>query len=124
MGIRRGGVGRTLLLPDILELIESLSCLRRVFIRSELWESLQQIVRKCPNTRLFLIRRLHMRSEVQKHVSGIAEISPISPRKHNIGLYSRMRPNRDSGLNAINEELEADILRIIPEVTSGTYVFF
>ena len=65
-----------------------------------------------------------MRGEVQKHVSGIAEISPISPGKHNIGLYLRMRLNRDSGLNAINEELEADILRIIPEVTSGTYVLF
>ena len=56
--------------------------------------SLQQIMRKCPNTRLFLIRRLHLRGEVQKHVSGIAEILPISPRKHEIGLYLRLRLNR------------------------------
>ena len=62
--------------------------------------------------------------EVQKHVSGTAEILPISPRKHEIGLYLQLRLNRGSELNTMGEELEADILRIIPEVVLGTYVFF
>ena len=34
-----------------------------------------------------------------------------------------MKLKRDSGLDATDKELEADILRIIPEVVSGTYVF-
>jgi len=34
-----------------------------------------------------------------------------------------MRLERDSELDAMDEELEADILRIIPDVVSGTYVF-
>ena len=129
----KGVVGsRRPLLPDILEmLIKSLSCLPRAFIcidaldefpakhRQGLWESLQQIMEKCPNTRLFLTGRLPIRDEVQEYFPGIAEILPISPREHDIRLYLRMRLDRDPGLAAMDEELEADILRIIPE----TYVF-
>lgn len=76
------------MLPDILELVKSSPCLRGMFVcldvldefpakhRLELWEYLQQIVREYPNTRLFT-ERLRMGNEVQKHVSGIAEILPI-----------------------------------------------
>ena len=91
--------------------------------RPELSESLSQIVRKCQNTRLFLTRRLYIRDEVQKYVSGIAEISPISPRKHDIGLYLWMRLNRGPELDAMDGVLEAGILKIISEVTLGMYVF-
>jgi len=133
----KGGLGgRRLLLPDILAmLVKSLSLLRQVFIcidaldefpakqRPELWESLQQIVRKCPSIRLFLTGRLHIRDEVQRYFPSSAEMLPISPSANDIGLYLRMRLNRDSEADARDEKLEADILRIIPEVTSGTYVF-
>jgi len=133
----KGGVGgRRLLLPEILEVLaKSMSRLRRVFIcidaldefsekhRPELWESLQQIVQKCPNTRLFLTGRLHIRGEVEQYFPRTAETLPISPREHDIGLYLRMRLSRDSERSRIDEELEADILRIIPQVVSGTYVF-
>jgi len=132
---KRGVGGRRLLLPDIVEMLsKSLSCLRRVFIcidaldefharhRPELWESLQEIVQKCANVRLFLTGRLHIRDEVGKYFSSTAEMLPISSRTHDIGLYLKMRLNRDSELDAIDKELEADILRIIP-VVSGMYVF-
>ena len=135
-GSKRGVGGRRLLLPDILEMLtKSLSCLRRVFIcidaldefpakhRPELWESLQNIVLKCPNTRAFLTGRLHIRAEAQESFPSTAEILPISSRTHDIGLYLKMRLSRDSELDAMDEELETDILKIIPEVVSGTYVF-
>ena len=135
-GSKRGVGGRRLLLPDILEMLfGSLSCLGRVFIcidaldefpakhRPELWESLQKIVQKCPNTQLFLTGRLHIRDEVQKYFSSTADMLPISSRPHDIKLYLEMKLKRDSGLDATDKELEADILRIIPEVVSGTYVF-
>jgi len=48
---------------------------------------------------------------------------PISSRTHDISLYLKMRLKRDLELDAMDEELEADVLRIIPEVGSGTYVF-
>ena len=135
-GSKREAGGRRLLLPDILEMLtKSLSRLRRVFIcidaldefpakhRPELWESLQQIVVKCPNTWLFLTGRLHIRHEVQRYFPNTATMLPIGSRMHDIGLYLTMRLNRDLELDAMDEELEADILRIIPEVASGTYVF-
>ena len=133
---KRGVGGRKLLLPNILEMLfESLSCLRRVFIcidaldefpakrRPELWEYLQKVVQKCPNTRLFLTGRLHIRDEVQKYFPSTADMLPISSRTHDIRLYLEMKLKRDSELDAMDKELEADILRIIPEVVSGTYVF-
>ena len=128
--------GRRLLLPDILEVfVKSLSRLQKVFIcidaldefppkyRPELWEYLQRIVRECTNTRLFLTGRLHIRDEADKYIPSTTEMLPISSSGHDIGLYVRMRLGRDSEPDAMNEELEADILRIIPEVVSGTYVF-
>ena len=133
---KRGVGGRRLLVPDILEMLsKSLSCFRRVFIcidaldefpakhRPELWESLQEIVLKCPNSRLFLTGRVHIRGEVQKYFPSTAEMLPISSRTHDIVLYLKMRLKRDSELDAMTKELEVDILRIIPEVASETYVF-
>ena len=132
-----GAGGRRLLLAEILEVLaKSLSRLRKVFIcidaldefpekhRPELWESLQQIVQKCPNTRLFLTGRLHIRGELEKYFPRTAEMLPISPRENDIGLYLNMRLNRCFELSGMDKELEADILRIIPEVVSGTYVLF
>jgi len=128
--------GRRPLLPDILTmLIGCLSHLRRASIcidaldefpvkhRPELWDFLQQAVRKCPNVRLFLTGRLHIRDEVQKYFPEMAEMLPISPSEHDIGSYLKMRLGNDPELDAMNEELEADILRIIPEVASEMYVF-
>ena len=132
-GSKRGVGSRRLLLPDILEMLyTSLSCLRRVFIcidaldelpakhRPELWESLQKIVVTCQNTRLFLTGRLHIRDEVQKYFPSTADMLPISSRAHDIRLYLEMKLKRDSELDALDEELEADVLRIIPEVALGT----
>jgi len=134
-GSKRGVGGRRLLLADILEMLSmSLSCLLRVFIcidaldefpakhRPELWESLQKIVLKCPNIRLFLTGRLHIRAEAQKYFPSTAEMLPIISRTHDIGIYVKMRLSRDSELDVMNGELETDILSIIPEVVSGTYV--
>ena len=134
-GSKRGVGGRRPLLPDILDMFSGcLSCLRRVFIcidaldefpqkhRPELWESLKEIVLECPNIRLFLTGRLHIRAEVQKYFSNDALMLPIISRTHDIGLYLKMRLSRDPELDAMDEELETDILRIIPEAVSGTYV--
>ena len=134
--ISKGRVGgRRPLLPDIIDMLaRSVSSLHRVFIcidaldefpakhRPELWGSIQQIVRKCPNTRVFLTGRLHIRDEVQKYFHEAAEMLGISPRGNDIESYLRMRLGRDPELDAMDEELEIDILRIIPEVISGMCV--
>ena len=132
---RRVG-GCRLLIPDIQEMLfKTLSRLRTVFIcidaldefpakhRPELWESLRQIIRKCPNTRLFLTGRLHIRDEVQEYFLGTAEMLLISPRERDIKLYLKIRLRRDPEPYARDQALETDILRIVPEVISEVYVF-
>ena len=128
--------GRALRLPEIRAmLVKSLSSLRRGFIcidaldefptkhRPELWDSLQHVVRECPNTRLYITGRPHIREEVKKHFPGYPGLAPIKPTKEDIGGYITMRlkkdPERD---DAMDTELEADILRIIPDRISGAYV--
>jgi len=85
--------------------------------RPELWKTLLRIVDECPNTRLFLTGRLHIRDEVQEYIPG-AETVPIGPRERDIELYLRMRLSRDPEPYAQDDEFETDIIRIIPEVTS------
>ena len=132
---KKAGGSRPLLSNILAMLVKSLSCLRRVFIcidaldefptmrRPELWESLQQIMRECPAVRLFLTGRPHIRDEVNKYFPGTAEMLPVSPDQDDIKSYLSIRLRRDPEFDAMDEKLEADILRIIPEVISGMYVF-
>ena len=127
--------GRTLRLTEIRAmLIKSLSSLRRGFIcidaldeyptkqRPELWESLQHVVRECPNIRLFVTGRPHIRGEVGGYFPGYPNLAPIKPTEEDIVGYVTMRLKKDSERDAMNRELEADILRIIPDKISGSYV--
>lgn len=126
--------GRGPQLPEILTmLIQSLSSVPRGFIcidaldefpakhRPELWESLKHVACACPNTRLFLTGRPHIRDEVQKYFPGSVDMIPISPTKEDIGIYVRMRLRKDSETDEMDEKLQADILRIIPEKMSEMY---
>ena len=127
--------GRTLRLPEICEkLIDSLSSLRRVFIcidaldqfptkhRPELWGSLQDIVQNCPNTRLFISGRPHLQEEMGKYFLGIPYLIPITPPEKDIQGYILMRLKRDPEPDAMDTELKAEILRIIPDKISRSYV--
>ena len=126
--------GRGPQLPEILAMLtKSLSSVPRGFVcidaldefpakhRPELWESLKHVVSACPNTRLFLTGRPHIRDEVQKYFLGGVDMIPISPTKEDIGIYVKMRLRKDSETNEMDEKLRADILRIIPEKMSEMY---
>ena len=127
--------GRAPRLPEIRAMfVKSLSSLRRGFIcidaldefpakhRPELWESLQHIVRECPNTRLFITGRAHIREEVKKYFPGYPDVASIKPTKEDIRGYITMRLEKDSQLDAMDTELEADIVGNILERISGAYV--
>ena len=124
--------GRALRLPGIhTMLIESISSLRRGFIcidaldefpakhRPELWDSLQYIVRECPKIRLFITGRPHIREEVKRYFPGYPHQSPIKPTEEDIQGYITMRLRKDLESDAMDPELEADILTIIPDKISG-----
>ena len=127
--------GRALRLPKIRAmLVRSLLSLRRGFIcidaldefptknRPELWDSLQHIIRECPNTRLFITGRSYIRDEVKKYFPGYPDLTPIKPTEEDIRGYITMRLEKDLEPDAMDTELEAEILRIIPDKTSGAYV--
>ena len=84
--------GCGLRLPEILDLLtKSLKGLERGFIcidaldefsakqRAQLWDSLQRVVRGCPNTRLFLTGRPQIRAEVEGNFPGDASLVEIEP---------------------------------------------
>ena len=85
--------------------------------RWELLESLRQIVRVSPGARVFLTGRPHIDDEIAGRFSKVLRI-PISPAYHDIMDYLQMRLKGDTNPHAMDNELRADIRRIIPEKIS------
>ena len=124
--------------PQLLEILnmltKSLSSLKRGFIcidaldefpttqRAQLWNSLQRVVRECPNTRLFLTGRPQIRAEVEGNFPGDASAVEIEPPSDDIGRYIEERLKEVLDMSAINEGLREDIRRIVPKRISGMYV--
>ena len=86
--------------------------------RAKLLESLQQILHRSPNTRIFLTGRFHVRDEVEKHLSQRAVTVPITPTKADIIRFLRAKLREDTTLDAMNNTLEEDIIKSIPETVS------
>jgi len=80
-------------------------------------DSMQEIVRVLPNTRVFLTGRPHINDEMVKCFEKAVRI-PLSPPKGDIESYLEMRLDGDPDPNAMDDELRADIMKIIPEKIS------
>jgi len=121
-------------LPDIVKMLQNITSSLRTFIcvdaldecapthRVKLLNSLQQILQTSPHTRIFLIGRPHVRAEVEKRLTGRVISVPVGPNKDDIIEYLRLRLGEDETPGAIDESLEEDILREIPERVSEMYV--
>jgi len=127
--------GRAPRLPEIQAmLVKSVSLLRRAFMcidaldefptkhRPELWDSLRHVIWECPNIRLFITGRPHIREEVKKYFLGYPDLPPVKPTEEDIRAYLTMRLKKDSEPDAMDAGLKADILTIIPDRISGAYV--
>ena len=127
--------GRALGLQEIHEILtKSISSLQRGFIcidaldefpsnhRPELWNSLQCIIRECPNVRLFMTGRPHIQEEVRKYFPQNSDTITIGPTEDDLRVYLIMRLKKDLEPDAMDTKLEADILRLIPGKISGAYV--
>jgi len=117
--------GRGLRLPDLVEILKkTISSLQRVFIcidgldestpkhRRGLLESLREILHVSPSTRVFLTGRPHIDDEIVKCLSNAARIDVI-PTQDDIKSYLVMRLDGDTEPSAVNDELRADIMRVI-----------
>ena len=122
--------GRRLRLLDVVEILKkTIASLQRIFIcidaldelapkhRRELLGSLQEIARASPNIRILLTGRPHIDDEIVEFFSKAVGI-PISPTRNDIMSYLDMRLKHDTTPKAMDDELRADIIRVIPEKIS------
>ena len=86
--------------------------------RGKLLESLQQILHKSPSTRIFLAGRLHVRDEVEKHLARRVVALSITPTKDDIIRFLRAKLREDTTPDAMDNSLEEDIIKNIPETVS------
>ena len=84
---------------------------------SKLLASLQDIARESPNTRIFLTGRSHVNSEIKKNFP-LAVVAPLSSTEGDIETYLKMKLGQDLKSGAMDGDLRADILELIPEKCS------
>jgi len=126
--------GRRPLLADLMAmLVTAIAALPRVFICVDaldeclpnylpmILQSLADIVRESPGTRIFLTGRPHVAGAIQKTFTKAITI-PITPNEDDISNYVVMRLGRDDVPEAMDDNLRAEIMRIVLEKMSNVYV--
>jgi len=126
--------GRKPRLADIVKMLQNTVSVKRTFIcidaldecvaryRVEILDSLNQIQRVSPGTRMFMTGRPHIEAEVGRHLSGRGTALRIAPRRHDIINYLHRRLDRDIRPDAMDSNLRADILKKIPKDVSEMWV--
>jgi len=107
-------------LPQTFICIDALDeCLPKYL--PELLESLRDLVRESPNTRIFLTGRPHVAEDVRRYFANSVVI-PISPNPDDIRNYVEMRLDRDAEPEAMTDVLRSDIVGAIQEKISDMCV--
>ena len=127
---KRGFGGRAVRLSDLVKILKTtLASLQEVFIcidgldeclpknRQDLFESLQEVVRASPTTRLFLTGRPHVRDEVKGYFAEAIRIEVI-PTIGDIERYLETKLSRDTTPKAMDDYLRAEIMWEIPRKIS------
>ena len=126
--------GRGIQVPGILKMFQTITATRRIFIcvdaldecmpehRMVVLESLGQMLKGSPNTRLFMTGRPHVRSEVERELGGAANFLFIRATEDGVVRFLREKLKKDTIPNAMSSTLEGDIMKSIPAISSETYV--
>ena len=119
---------------DIVKMLQTASSKKPTFICIDaldecvaghwvkLLDSLNQILEKSPGTRIFVTGRPHIRPEIERCLAGRVKSLSISPKRDDIIRYLHSRLHKDTARDAIDSNLEEDILKKLPEDVSETYV--
>ena len=86
--------------------------------RANLLDSLEQILSKSLDTRIFLVGRLHVRGEVEKHFGGRVVAVSITTTRDDIIRFLRAKLNQGATPLVMDESLKEDIMKTIPETVS------
>jgi len=126
--------GRGPQLADIVNMLQTIASEKPTFIcidaldecvaghRVKVLNSLNEILRRSPDTRIFLTGRPHIQAEVRNRLSGRVTTMRITPRRQDIISYLHSRLDEDTTPDAMDSTLEAEILRKIPENICEMYV--
>jgi len=126
--------GRGLLLADLMPMLRTaIASLPQVFIcidaldeclpknLPEFLESLRNIVRESPTTRIFLTGRPHIEAAIQRYFTK-AVVIPVSPNADDIRNYLKMKLDRDDEPEAMDNDLREDIVNVILDKMSDMCV--
>ena len=128
--------GREPRLSDIVKMLQIASSKEHTFIcidaidecmpehRVKLLGSLNEILQKSPSTRIFVTGRPHIQPEIGRRLSGRVKSLSISTKREDIIKYLHSRLEDDTTPDAMNDILEAEILKKIPEDVSEMYVSY
>ena len=126
--------GRGLQVSGVLKMFQAVAARRRIFIcvdavdecvpkyRMVALESLGKILQGSPNTRLFMTGRPHVRSEVERELGGAATFVFIRATEEGVLRFLHEKIKKDTIPNMMSRALEEDIMKIIPTISSETYV--
>ena len=88
----------------------------------EVLESLGQILRGSPSTRIFMTGRRHVRSEVERGLGGVVAFLSIQPMEDGVARYLREKLRKDTAPEIMSSTLKANIIKSIAEISHETYV--
>ena len=119
---------------EIVKMLQAASSKRHTFVcidaldecvlehRTKLLNSLNKILQESPGTRIFVTGRPHIRPEIARRLSGRVTSLHISTKRDDIIRYLHSRLEDDPTPDAMNSDLDAEILKKIPEDVSEIYV--
>ena len=126
--------GRKPQLSDIVKILQLITSSQPTFMvidaldectpvqRFRLFYSLKEILEKSPGTRIFVTGRPHICPEIEASLVGRAASISVGPAKGDIIQFLRVRLSEDETPDAMDSNLEAEILERIPESISEMWV--
>ena len=82
--------------------------------RFRLFDSLKEILEKSPGARIFMTGRPHIRPEIETRLAGRVTSVSLGPTRADIVQFLRARMSEDETPDAMDSNLEAEILEQIP----------
>jgi len=89
---------------------------------AQLLDSLNQILQQSPDTRIFVTGRPHVLLELGRRLAGMVVSRLVSPRSDDIIRYIRSRLAADTISDAMDSNLQTDIMGKVREDISEMYV--
>ena len=121
-------------ISNILQMLQTTLARKRTFIcidcidectmkhRAKFLDSLGQLHKLSPRTRIFVTGRPHLLPEIRMGLNGRVTSMPINPKSDDIITYLHSRLAMDPTPDAMDSALKVDILKNIPSDVSGMYV--